>query len=383
MGYMDSTFLSRLVAKEDGDPDDAQALFEHLTKHNYDPKVVEWVKGARVHKANVPVSRIQYNGKPEDPEKVRRMVRQLKSGEELPRILLADTGSGKLRIADGHHRAFASRDAQLTTARAYVLTHVGDSPKEPWRIMHDQQRAQKPQETPAEKASEGKVSKVSVHYRVAGNNARRCGTCDMYSNGTCTLVAGSIDPGHVCDRWESREKAQSDETQSTTNRPQMTPVGSPPFNTGDPTKPAERYPTANITLKPSGKQLRVRVADTPALRKVGLQNTPDMGTDFDGMLFKWPGDTQATLHNHGVDFPVSAVFFDSSGMYRDHFHMLPNDGTPKSPKASHRYALEVHSRDWDSLGLGPGAAISEASEKDQSRNGSVQMGDETTPGMIK
>lgn len=325
MGYMDSTFLSRLVAKEDGDPDDAQELFEHLTKHNYDPKVVEWVKGARVHKANVPVSRIQYNGKPEDPEKVRRMVRQLKSGEELPRILLADTGNGKLRIADGHHRAFASRDAQLTTARAYVLTHVGDSPKEPWRIMHDQQRANKPQETPAEKAQED----------------------------------------------------------STSTRSQMTPVGSPPFNTGDPTKPAERYPTANITLKPSGKQLRVRVADTPALRKVGLQNTPDMGTDFDGMLFKWPGDTQATLHNHGVDFPVSAVFFDSSGMYRDHFHMLPNDGTPKSPKASHRYALEVHSRDWDSLGLGPGAAISEASEKDQSRNGSVQMGDETTPGMIK
>lgn len=382
MGYLDSTFLSRLIAKEDGDQNDADDLFEHLTKHNFDPKVVEWVKDAKVHKANVPVSRIQYNGKPADPEKVGRMVRELNSGEELPRVFLADTGNGKLRIADGHHRAFASRTAGLTTVRAYVVTHVGDSPKEPWRVMHDQQSSVSPKATSAEKAAQGKVSKTSVHYRLASSN-HRCGTCDMYSSGSCTLVEGSIDPGHVCDRWESREKAQADETQSPHNRPQMTPVGSPPFTVGNPNTPGERYPTANVVLKPSGKQLRVRVADTPALRKTGLQNTPDMGTDFDGMLFKWPGDAQATLHNHGVDFPVSATWFDSSGMYVDHAHMLPNDGTPKTASKPHRYALEVHSRDWDSLGLGPGAAISEASEKDQSGNGSIQMGDETAPGMIK
>lgn len=31
--------------------------------------------------------------------------------------------------------------------------------------------------------------------------ATRCGTCDMYHGHLCTLVAGHIDPGYVCDRW--------------------------------------------------------------------------------------------------------------------------------------------------------------------------------------
>jgi broad specificity phosphatase PhoE len=45
-----------------------------------------------------------------------------------------------------------------------------------------------------------KVSKASVNYR-RGNAIRHCGNCSMYSDHLCTLVAGSIDPGDVCDRW--------------------------------------------------------------------------------------------------------------------------------------------------------------------------------------
>lgn len=48
-----------------------------------------------------------------------------------------------------------------------------------------------------------KVSKESVNYR-DGDTARRCGTCSMYSGHLCTLVAGHIDPGMVCDEWDPK-----------------------------------------------------------------------------------------------------------------------------------------------------------------------------------
>ncbi len=57
-------------------------------------------------------------------------------------------------------------------------------------------------------ADEDKVSKVSVNYKAA----QRCGNCSMYENGTCTLVAGPIDPMDVCDKWESVSADKSAET---------------------------------------------------------------------------------------------------------------------------------------------------------------------------
>jgi uncharacterized ParB-like nuclease family protein len=119
--------------------DAAAKLFDHLVKHNYRPEAVEWVKHAMIHEAHVPIARIQISHTPNDPQKVERMMKQLKAGDKLPRVLLADTGKGPFRIADGHHRVYASKKAGLETIRAFVLTHVGDSPKEPWRIMHDKE----------------------------------------------------------------------------------------------------------------------------------------------------------------------------------------------------------------------------------------------------
>lgn len=49
-----------------------------------------------------------------------------------------------------------------------------------------------------------KVSQDSVDYREATIPGRRCGTCTMYSAGTCDLVAGEIKPDHVCDRWQAK-----------------------------------------------------------------------------------------------------------------------------------------------------------------------------------
>lgn len=50
-----------------------------------------------------------------------------------------------------------------------------------------------------------KVSKASVNYRLALLRQRRCSTCAMFRRpDSCTLVAGQIRPGDVCDRWEAK-----------------------------------------------------------------------------------------------------------------------------------------------------------------------------------
>jgi hypothetical protein len=65
-----------------------------------------------------------------------------------------------------------------------------------------------------------KVSKDSVHYRLAGDPSRRCGTCVMFHSGTCDLVKGSIAPGDTCDRWEARvEKSAETPRVSTQHSP--------------------------------------------------------------------------------------------------------------------------------------------------------------------
>ena len=56
----------------------------------------------------------------------------------------------------------------------------------------------------------GKMSKASVNYRPARSTAiglrTRCGTCSMFRKPAgCTLVAGLIYRGDVCDKWEAKK----------------------------------------------------------------------------------------------------------------------------------------------------------------------------------
>lgn len=48
-----------------------------------------------------------------------------------------------------------------------------------------------------------RVDKATVNYR-PGSADRHCGNCAMYSDQTCDLVRGLIDPDAVCDRWIAR-----------------------------------------------------------------------------------------------------------------------------------------------------------------------------------
>ena len=131
------------------------------------------------------------------------------------------------------------------------------------------------------------------------------------------------------------------------------------------TSPASVFPETNITVHPSEKQLHVAVANTPALQATGVQNRDDIGvanTGPDGMLFQWAQDSQPRLHSKNVSFPLSAAFFGADGAYRDHFHLEPGDAVGKVAAVPHRYALEVHRDDFDSLGLAPGSRISLADD---------------------
>lgn len=138
--------------------------------------------------------------------------------------------------------------------------------------------------------------------------------------------------------------------------------------------PSEQFPESFVTVNPAdggkSKQLKVLVADSPARRTIGLQNTPDLaGSEYDGLLMKWPSEAIASLHNNNVPHPVGATFFDSRGMYRDHFLMNANDPTSKTARSSHKYALEVHADDMDKFGLGPGSSM----DMGEDRNGTIQM----------
>jgi uncharacterized membrane protein (UPF0127 family) len=121
----------------------------------------------------------------------------------------------------------------------------------------------------------------------------------------------------------------------------------------------------DLTVHPSEQQLHVAVANTPALMATGVQNRDDIGvanTGPDGLLFQWSQDTQARMHSKNVSFPLSAAFFGADGAYRDHFHLQPGDAVGKVAAVPHRFALEVHRDDFDSLGLGPGSRISVADD---------------------
>lgn len=53
-----------------------------------------------------------------------------------------------------------------------------------------------------------KYGKAEVNYRPAGSSNTRCERCSHFSwmgsgRGACRLVAGTIDPGYVCDKFTS------------------------------------------------------------------------------------------------------------------------------------------------------------------------------------
>lgn len=80
-----------------------------------------------------------------------------------------------------------------------------------------------------------KVSKESVNYR-HGTAAEHCGNCAMYSENTCDLVRGQIEPLDTCDRWITRSSEKNDSGHPV--------VGIVPPQAGQPYKPHTAEPEA-------------------------------------------------------------------------------------------------------------------------------------------
>lgn len=68
---------------------------------------------------------------------------------------------------------------------------------------------------------------------------------------------------------------------------------------------------ARVTI--AGVELRVRVADTPALRLRGWSNYKDMG-GFEGMLFVFPDRGQHTMVMRDMLFPLDIVWIDGKSV---------------------------------------------------------------------
>lgn len=110
-----------------------------LARH-YPADVLGWVKGAKwTRNRHTPLSAIDVHarpGKPHDPAKVAAIRQTIRAGGKLHPLVLVNTGKGKLKIADGYHRARAAElegVSHLDALHGKKRQRVG-----PWsRAMHD------------------------------------------------------------------------------------------------------------------------------------------------------------------------------------------------------------------------------------------------------
>lgn len=185
-----------------GSPVSADEVYRRM-EGNFPDSAIGWVRRASWTRCQVPWDLIDDDdigswAASHEPGAVARDAREIRAGDEgKPGVLIRRPGAKRLDIIDGHHHALARRKLGHP-----VLAYVGDVRAEDVPAALETHSSQVHSGSdPANKRA--KVSKESVNYRDATTPGRRCGTCVMFHDGTCDLVRGSIDPDHVCDRWEA------------------------------------------------------------------------------------------------------------------------------------------------------------------------------------
>lgn len=102
------------------------------------------------------------------------------------------------------------------------------------------------------------------------------------------------------------------------------------------------------------------LAETAAQQSQGLMNRTDMG-GYDGMLFRFSGDTTTGFWMKDTPLPLSIAFFDSAGRFVSASDMAPCIHQPSCPSypaaGPYRYALEVPQGALPRLGIGPGTRL--------------------------
>jgi 8-oxo-dGTP pyrophosphatase MutT (NUDIX family) len=178
---------------------------------NYPQRALEWMRGARwVGPVRVPLDLIDLDdvhswAASHQPDRVRHFADKLRDGKAVrPVIAVQEPGDPKVKVIDGHHRTLAYQMLGQP-----VIAYVGlvDQDGGPWDETHAFQHHQ--DTDPASKTA-GKVSKAEVNYRPSSDPRRRCGTCVMFqAPHSCTLVAGTIQAGDVCDRWAPKNTSKA------------------------------------------------------------------------------------------------------------------------------------------------------------------------------
>jgi len=102
------------------------------------------------------------------------------------------------------------------------------------------------------------------------------------------------------------------------------------------------------------------LAETAAQQGRGLMNRTDIG-GYDGMLFRFPAETDTSFYMKDTPLPLSIAFFDSSGQFVSTTDMAPCIHQPTCPlypaARPFRYALEVPQGALPRLAIGPGTRL--------------------------
>jgi len=113
--------------------------------------------------------------------------------------------------------------------------------------------------------------------------------------------------------------------------------------------------------KVSSNERCALLAGTDAQRQQGLMNRTDLA-GHDGMLFRFPDDTQVGFYMKDTLIPLSIAWFDSDGNFVSETDMEPCLDQIDCPNyyatRSYRYALEVAKGGLGDLGIGPGSHLS-------------------------
>lgn len=128
-------------------------------------------------------------------------------------------------------------------------------------------------------AEQHKRTKASVDYR-PGGAAKRCGNCSMYSERTCSLVAGLIDPDYVCDKWQAKDAPEKEAPPTNVREVQIIRHGATALNNDDVSVDRIRG-WKDVPLSPEGHQEAERVADQIAKKPPDVLVSSDLARALD------------------------------------------------------------------------------------------------------
>lgn len=198
---------ARLV---DGRQVPAQVVIDQM-RGNFPDQALEWMKGIRWVKAEVPHDAIDYGdadswAASSQPKKVRKFVKKLRKGKPVnPVVAVQQPGKDQVVIVDGHHRTLAHKQLDQP-----VPAYVGFVPRKvgPWLRTFQYQRhsgsnpANKALHAEAVKVDEGEAGDVRARHLIRWYNEGADGQIPWGSPGdfdACVAVAG---------RHMDREKAK-------------------------------------------------------------------------------------------------------------------------------------------------------------------------------